>query len=192
MHTDIVKPEGIAGKASRKSNSRGKLVQLTLALAALNPFAPFSSGSARAQLGVTCGRPIQFGRVLNCAAGGKIGVSPTGTAITDGCISPLGTLKEAVCKLSATGVVTRSVQMSMRRTRFDLRTGTGLIGGANGAVRINDFNIHTPSGGPIYTFAPAFFLGTNLNVGIGGTITIAPNQNGGVYSGRVSLTVTFL
>lgn len=170
----------------RKKRLRGarKMVRLSVAAATLNPFGlAFGVHAVVAQPFVSCSRAIQFGRVMNCDGGGIIGVKPTGTAITDGCIVPLGDINFGKCNVEVSLPQTQSIQMSFSQTKINM-TGAGM------AV-LGNFNIATEAGGHAYTFAASSFTTTQKVIAIGGTMTISDGQEAGGYSGSLNVMVSF-
>ena len=173
-----------ASRVNSKANAGGRVVRLSLAVASIYPFGALGFGDALAQPYVTCLRPIMLGRFANCPSGGKIGVTPSGVQITDGCVLGLGTMKHAQCRVTVSLPQTQSLQMSVTKTQVNL-TGAG-------TMALGSFNVNTVSGGNAYTFPSGSFQATQKVIGIGGTVTVSPSQPSGAYSGTVTLTVTFL
>lgn len=141
-------------------------------------FVPLLAAAAPApKLTVSSTRPLAFGKFAPGPAAGSITVAPNGTRSTaNGVVMLSSTASSAGFQVTDSGGSNRLVIISFPGAGTTLK---------NGSNRMTLTAFSSDRGGA------AALQGGSLSLSVGATLSVAPNQQRGVYTGSVSLIVEY-
>lgn len=168
----------------KKKNKKNILIGVS-ALAVMA--APRPAWAQPQKVSITCKQDIYIGLLANTGCAGSYVIAPNGAHSANGCLLVFTPAVAGVCTVTTqNGPVTKSAVVTFTKVSYALKNGGGTVTMTNLQMREQG---GTKSSTKL-TFSPAALAAT-VTIDIGGTLNSGAGQSLGIYSGKVSLSVTF-